>query len=128
MNVETRGRVGCVGLGPDAMLEVVADKDLRDRLEALQVELRELEARQLATVARLEEAKALVAAAIAREREAALARPQRREGPAWSQLGRNVVRWGVVTALVVAVFGAVLGTVTFAIHRYYRAQIAWRAE
>src|SRR5690349_17241812 len=109
---------GCAGSPPDAMLEAVTDKDLRDRLEALQVELRELEARQVATVARLEEAKVLAAAAIARERAAALARPQHREGPAWSQLGWGVMRWGVITVLVVAVFGAVLGTVTFAIHRY----------
>src|SRR5581483_9139441 len=114
MNVETRSRAGCAGSGPDAMLEVVTDKDLRDRLEALQVELRDLEARQLATVARLEEAKALTAAAIAREREAALARPQQRSGPAWGNLGRGMMRWGVITVLVFAVFGAVLGTVTFA--------------
>jgi hypothetical protein len=109
------------------MIEHVADKDLRDHLEALQVELRTLEARERATRERLEQATARASAAVAREREASLARPPRRDGVAWRPLGRSVLRWGVITLLVIAAFGAMIGTVTFAIHRYTQIAMRWSA-
>jgi hypothetical protein len=105
----------------------VADKDLRDRLEALQVELRTLEAQRRATRVRLDEARVRAAAAIAREREASLARLPRRDGVAWGELGRSLMRWGVITVLVVAVFGAVIGTVTIAIQKYSQMAVSWSA-
>jgi hypothetical protein len=97
---------------------------LRDRLEALQVELHALEEQQRATRVRLDQARAQAAAAIKRERDASLHKVPR-EGMPWKHLAQGVLHWCIITALVIAAFGAVLGTVTFAIHRYTESVTRW---
>ncbi len=103
------------------------DRAHRDRLEQLQAELRALEPERDAVRARLAEAKRQTDEARRREREAArqyaaslFAGGALTDGlVTWRRAALGAARFALVSVLVLAVFGAVLGTVTFAVKAYH---------
>lgn len=105
----------------------------RDRLEQLQAELRALVPERDAVRARLAEARRGCAEARAREREAARQYAASLFGAgalttgllAWRRGALGAARFALISLIVVAVFGTVLGTVTLAIQAH-RAHIEKR--
>ncbi len=110
-----------------------AERAQRDRLERLQAELRELAPKRDAVRARLAEARRKADDACAREREAAQqyaaslfgAGALTRGLVTWRRGALGAARFALISLVVVAVFGAVLGTVTLAIQAH-RAHIEKR--
>ncbi|MBL8949355.1 MAG: hypothetical protein JNK82_01165 [Myxococcaceae bacterium] len=104
----------------------------RDHLEQLQAELKSLQAEREVVRARLIEARSRAEAAAAREREAAQQYASSAfvftNGLDTARRGAvGALRFTLVAALVLGVFGAVLGSVTFAV-KAYRDKITQLAE
>jgi len=109
------------------------ERTLRDRLEQLQVELRALEPERDAVRARLAEARRAADEARGRERAAA----QQYVGSlfgvealtegfvTWRRGALGAARFALISFIVLAIFGTVLGTVTLAIQAH-RAHIEKR--